>query len=192
MAGLRLITPPVSEPVTLEEAMAHLRVEDFGEAEMIQGYIKAARSDLDGWLGRMGECLITQTWELIFDQFPAGKTIELPLRPVQSVISVTYTDAGGGVQSMPPSSYVLDGISWTPRLGLAPGASWPASAGTLGSAQIQFVAGYGDNPWEIPPVYRQGLLLMLAHLYEHRGDDAGDVPIPSSYWNLLGIKGRLT
>jgi uncharacterized phiE125 gp8 family phage protein len=192
MAGLRLISPPVSEPVTLEEAMAHLRVEDFGEAETIQGYIKAARSDLDGYLGRMGECLITQTWEWVFDQFPAAKILELPLRPVQSVVSITYTDAWGTFQMFPNTSYVVDVTSWIPRIGLASGASWPPAAGTLGSAQIQFVAGYGEHSWEIPPVYRQGLLLMLTHLYEHRGDDAVDVPIPSSYWNLLGVKGRLT
>ena len=37
--------------------------------------------------------------------------------------------------------------------------------------EIRFTAGYGAAPGDVPEALRQGLRLLVAHLYEHRGDD---------------------
>jgi hypothetical protein len=37
--------------------------------------------------------------------------------------------------------------------------------------EICFTAGYGKNPEDVPAALRQGMRLIVAHLYEHRGED---------------------
>lgn len=160
MYGLRVVTGPTAEPVTLEEASAHCRVDTSDEETLLAAYITAARQYAEEITGR---AFLAQTLELTIDTFPAWE-IELPRAPVASITSISYLDTAGAPQTV--ATYVLDGRSRPPRLTPAYGASWPEARGTVGSVAIRFVAGEASAP---EPV-KQAILLMVGHWFEHRED----------------------
>ena len=160
MYGLRVVTGPTAEPVSLAEARAHCRVDTANEDAVLVGLILAARQYAEEITGR---AFLTQTLELTLDCFPAWK-IELPRSPVASITSITYLDTAGASDTV--TSYVLDGRSRPPRLTPAYGESWPDVRATAGCVAIRFVAGESDAPEPI----RQAILLMVGHWFEHRED----------------------
>ncbi len=66
--ALTLFTPPTAEPVSLEEAKRHLRVDGNDEDVDILGLITAAREQAERHTRRQ---LLTATWDLKLDRFPA-------------------------------------------------------------------------------------------------------------------------
>lgn len=167
--ALTLVTKPTEEPVTLDEAKAHLRVESTAEDALIQALIAAAREYAESVTGRQ---LVTATWDLKLDAFPAdGAAIELPKAPLRSITSVTYVDTAGATQTWASGKYVVDAPSGPEalpgRLAPAYGESYPATRDTLNAVTIRFEAGYGTAA-DVPQAIKQAMLLHIGHLYENR------------------------
>ncbi|MER9914005.1 hypothetical protein NKJ71_25600 [Mesorhizobium sp. M0050] len=170
--NLVLETPP--EPLSdliLRQVCDHLRVEFGGSLPTDKAYIlsciAAAVSRLDGNLGRLGRCLLTQEWTLYLDRFPT--CIELPLPPLQEVIHLKYLDTDGTLQTLDPSAYRVSGAgSWRPEISPAYGESWPDSRFVADAVQVRFRAGYGDSEENVPPPILQAINVMAAHYYVER------------------------
>src|SRR5690606_23947827 len=89
----RRTTDPASEPLTLEEAKAHLKVEVAADDAYITALITAARMTLEEWTGR---AFIEQVWEARLDAFPCGDApIVLPRPPLIAVSLISYIDPNG-------------------------------------------------------------------------------------------------
>lgn len=161
--GYRLITPPAATPVTLAEAKQQLRVDHADEDAKIEALIAAATSYLDARSGVLGRCLVTQTWELTLDAFPAEE-IEIPLGPVQSVASVTYVDTAGATQTVNASDYYLDNAS--PTAWVMPEITWPSTMAAANAVAVRFIAGTAVA--DVPPAIRHAVLLLVSHWYEDR------------------------
>jgi uncharacterized phiE125 gp8 family phage protein len=58
-----LVTPPASDPVTLEDVKAHLRVFFTDDDTYLEALIKAAVSHLDGYRGILNRCIVSQAWK---------------------------------------------------------------------------------------------------------------------------------
>lgn len=160
---LRLITPPAALPVTLAEAKGFLRVDHDEDDEAIGAMLAAAVNLLDGRTGILGRCLEAQTWELVLDRFPAAE-IRIPLGPVASVTSVSFTDPDGAEQTVAAESFVLDNAeAFGGWLVPVSGFSWPATMATVNAVRIRFVAGTGT-----PEAIRQAILAMTAERYDGR------------------------
>src|ERR1017187_7840771 len=69
--------------------------------------------------------------------------IAIPLPPLQQVVSVTYLDINGALQTLDPATYIINKDAPS-DLSLVSGASWPSAALTRGSVVVLFIAGYGD------------------------------------------------
>ena len=93
--ALTLVTPPATEPVSLEEAKAQLRVMHTSEDTLISRLISAATRHIERIVDLS---LTTRTYRLTLDAF--SDYIELPRGPVQSVTSVQYVDADGETQTV--------------------------------------------------------------------------------------------
>lgn len=80
--ALKQISAPAVEPLKLEEAKIHVRVDaDIDEDDgLINGLIAAARQDCEKFQNR---AYITSTWELWMDEWPDKDYIEIPLPPLQ-------------------------------------------------------------------------------------------------------------
>lgn len=164
--GLRLVTGPTVEPVSLEEAKLHLRVDITEDDYLIQWLIQAAREtaeDISGWR------LCTQTWDYYLDEFPSGSELALPNPPLVSVTSISYTLEGAGVAStFAAASYQVDAVSVPGRVLLRSAYSWPADVlEPANGVVVRFVCGFG-TPEAVPQQIRQAMFLMLGHWYENR------------------------
>jgi uncharacterized phiE125 gp8 family phage protein len=162
---LKIITAPVAEPITLEEAKLHLRVDVDDDDDLIEALITAARETAEHLTGRS---LITQTWERLLDAFPEAE-IELGRAPVQSITSITYVDEAGDEQTMAAEDYSLDASTipgWV--LPSASLASWPNALDTANAVRVRFVCGYGADGSAVPAGIRAWMKLQIGTLYKMR------------------------
>jgi uncharacterized phiE125 gp8 family phage protein len=159
---LRVATPPTAEPVTVEEAKAHLRLEGNAEDSYVQTLIQAARQHVEEtcWRG-----LVTQTLEGVLSGFP-DDALELPRGRLASVDSVTYVDTAGVLQTLPSSEYQVDTTSEPGRLLPAYGRSWPSTRRQWDAVRVRYTVGWPVA--EVPAPIRQAVLLLVANMYEHR------------------------
>src|SRR5512134_4027569 len=89
--NLRVITPPTVEPVSVETAKLFLRVDGTDEDTLITSLVMGARETGEELARR---AFITQTLEMIVDDWPPKFVLALMRPPLQSVVSVKYYDRG--------------------------------------------------------------------------------------------------
>ena len=165
--ALKLITAPVTLPVTLEEAKAHLRVTDDIEDTLITALIETATAGAEHETGR---ALMAQTWEIALDAFPAA--IEMTRTPVQSITSVTYANAEGVQTVLSDAFYSLDAadeFGWAYVVPAYAGA-WPETRDEINAVKVRYVAGYASAA-EVPAAIKSWILLQVGAMYAHRESD---------------------
>jgi uncharacterized phiE125 gp8 family phage protein len=174
--GLTLITAPAQEPVTVEEAKAHLRETSNDSDELIRSLIIAARQYVEKRTARQ---LVTATWELSLDELQ--NQVELPLPPLVSITSVKYTNADGVVTTVATTVYEITSGLEPGFLRLAYNQIWPTDYLSFSDVwKIRYVAGYGAAS-VVPEAIKAAIKLYVAHLYENRepyitGSIVSDVP----------------
>jgi len=160
---------PAVEPITLADALVHLReTADGGENDAyITGLIVVARMACED---RTERSLISTTWLVKLDEFP--EVIELIRCPVIAVQSVQYLDADGVLQTLSDTLYTVDVSSEPARI--VPVDVWPATqVGAINAVRVAFTAGYGVSGSSVPVPLKHWMLCALTYLYENR---AGDIP----------------
>lgn len=161
--ALKLITPPVIEPVTLEEAKSHCRIDGNDEDFLITSLIVAAREHCEGFQNR---AYITQTWQLWLDYWPPGSIIPIPKPPLQSVVDVKYYDTNDTEETLATTDYFVDDKSDPGRLMLK---ALPAVVlRPVNGVCVEFTAGYGDDAEAVPQKVKQAMLLLIGHWHESR------------------------
>jgi uncharacterized phiE125 gp8 family phage protein len=165
-----LITAPLLEPLTLIETKDHLRYTASDQDALISELIPAARRFAENYCQR---ALITQTWDFTLDRFPGWRAaIELPFAPLQSVTTITYTDTAGNPIVLSASLYQVDAVSEPGRVAPVFGGIWPQTQAELNAVTVRFIAGYGNSPGDVPAGIRQGMLMLIGHLFERRESSA--------------------
>lgn len=160
-----VVVAPAEEPVSLHEAIEHLRLDTLEETLWLKRTIAGARRWVEEYTRR---ALITQTLEWSLDEWP-GRTVRLPKPPLRAVLAVEYVDADGATQTLPAEAYMTDTRSTPGRLRLRPDWSWPSmQTDALGGVVFRYTAGYGDEGGDVPEAITSAILLMLGHLYENR------------------------
>lgn len=181
-----VVTPPTEEPVSLEEARRHLRVDTDAEDADILDLIQAARERIEAETDR---ALITQTRDLVLDGWPygggyynrairrrgegpgwlpsiGGCPIEVPWPPLQAVASITYVGTDGSTHTLAADQYQAS--TGTPgRIVPAFGVTWPATQNQPDSVTIRCVVGYGAAS-AVPAAARQAVKLLVGHWYRNR------------------------
>lgn len=194
--GLKVITLPLAEPITLSDARLHLRLDDDGDSPpahpddpLIVLLITAAREWCENYAGRSlapqtlelgGTVFALPLWQACCVRFSVngvvqiyGAYVELPRGPVSAVLSVRYIDDQGVEQTIATTDYILDDYVQPPRLYAAQGVTWPTPQAVPNAAKIRYIAGYdlpGDspNPNPLPASILAAMKLVLGHLYENR------------------------
>ncbi len=159
---------PSVEPVSLTELKAHLHVDHTDDDLALTGLIALGRQAVERDTGRS---LITQTWVLRMDEWPA-RCIELLHPPVQSVSSITYVDGAGVTQTWSSAEYVVDLYSQPGLVRLAYGCSWPSVRGDDRGIAVTYVTGYGAAGSDVPYELRQAMLLRCQLEYDGWNADA--------------------
>lgn len=164
MAGLKLITGPATEPVTVSELKTHLRIDSATEDTYLGTLIQTAREDCEQFQNRS---YITQTWELTLDGWPKFP-IKLPRPELVSVTSVKYYDTADTETTYSTDNYFVDTSSEVGRIGLNYNITLPSTTLRPQNAVIiQYVAGYGGAS-DVPQRIKHAILMLAGHYYENR------------------------
>ena len=163
--SLKVITPPATEPLALDLAKQHLRIDGTDDDALVTSLIKQAREWCEDYQGKK---YITQTLELGLDAFPDKDYVEFrACSPVQSVSSVKYTDSDGIEATLDAANYILDADSFVNRLVLGYNKTWPtATLKPVNGVRIRFVAGYGDAATDVPESGKWAMVLHMRLLYD--------------------------
>lgn len=158
---LTRISAPGADAVSLEDAKAHLAVIGSSDDALLQRLVNSAITQFDGPEGKIGRCLISQSWRLDLNGFVGN--IRLPLPPVISVSGITYVASGTPV-TLDPSEYSVAGLGSADHCVIAPVSRWPSAS----SVSIEFVAGFGDDADDVPEDIRNAILSVVASSYAWR------------------------
>lgn len=196
--GLKLVSPPATDAVSLTQAKSHLREDSTDFDTQIGVFIKAATRKCENFMGR---ALVDQTWQLTLDAFPGancvgwggsfdGSAIKIPKPPLIAIVSIKYDDTTGAEQTLDPSLYSVDNQSepgW-----VLPVGSWPSTFSGINSVRIQFRAGYlsDDSPpvSNVPEEIQVAILMLIASFNLNRENEViGDTVanLPFGVENLL-------
>lgn len=175
--GIKTITEPAVEPVSLEAARKQCKVDAEGspptheDDDLIQAFTTAAREWCEGYTGRS---IAQKTLELALDEFPADDIL-IERGPVAGIESITYIDEDGAEQTVDPVNYTID--QYQERTWAIPAIdfTWPSTLEAVNAVKVRYAAGYtteadSPNDMPIPQSMRVAILLLLAHLYENRSN----------------------
>lgn len=163
--GLKLKTAPVAEPVTLDEAKKHCKIDSVDDDTLITALIVSARQQAEHGTGR---ALVAQEWELSLDNFPSD-SLEIPKPPLQSVASITYLDADGVRQTLASTEYQVITDELVGRIVPAYSKCWSSCRVQPGSVVVTFTAGYGAAA-SVPQNIKSWMLISIGTLYSQRED----------------------
>lgn len=169
--GLSLVTAPVSDPISLIEIKDHCRITDTDQDGLLAGFILAAREFIENDTHLK---LITQTldlsiddgWPLVIARGCYRTRIEFPVKPVQSVTSVTYTDGNGSPATLSAGLYTLRNDGAVHFIEPTYGTTWPTVRQQTATITVRFVAGY--QPEQVPNPLLQALRMLIGHANENR------------------------
>ena len=167
---LHLDTAPTVEPLELETARLHRKIDDTADDDLITDFIEAARQLFEQETGRQ---VITATWRITMDRFPEnGSLIRVPRAPLQSVSSIAYLDSSGVSQTWSSSEYTVKTYSGPfarhGEIYPAPDYTYPCTYPVPNAVTITLVAGYGDAATDVPQSVRATIETLLGDLYENR------------------------
>jgi len=168
---LELLEAPVEEPISLEEALAHLRLGTAEDAVQVQGLIRAAREQIEA---RTGVTLCKTKWRAYFNYWPLLRYTALPKPPLLSVHSIRYLRATHTGTIYDSSYYPLANEFWSVEP-VGPNATrllrceaherLPKLMQIEKAVRIDFYSG-AESPAHIPQGLRIAMLMLLRDLYD--------------------------
>lgn len=179
-----VIVPPAVPPVTVEYARRHLRSLGNSEDVLVENWIWAAASYIQEQTGRQFGLATREAWLDAFPGAPGSSfrslKIELPFPPLQSVVSVSYVDGDGVVQTFedtstspatslinvraPQGDYAAPGT-----VEPTSGQSWPTTRCESDAVRIQYTCGYGATSDDTPALLKGAILYLVSHFDQFRG-----------------------
>lgn len=177
--ALDIVTPPLAEPLSLDEAKAWLRLDGGSEDALVSALVVAARGAVELACGRL---LLAQGWRWRLDAWPPGGAMRIPVSPVTAVTAVSVATTEGTL-TVAGDDWLLADTSDPARLVfLRPP---PVPDAVAGGITITGTAGIGATPADLPEPLRHAVRLTLAALWENRGDAAVPGAVPPAALSLI-------
>ena len=158
--SLRLLSPPVDEPVTLNDLKQHLRIANEFEDAAIEAFGKAARQTIET---RIGICFLSQRWTWRVTLEAGELTAFTPFSPLAHVETISQVDRAAETVLLVDQDYSV--VTGSPGE-ICFHRSTPILDAPV-TYEIVFSAGYSSIV-DIPAALIQALLMLTAHFYENR------------------------
>jgi uncharacterized phiE125 gp8 family phage protein len=159
MISTRLVGP-AELPLALAEVKAWLRLDGADQDAVVSTLIGAAAAHVESVLGL---ALITQSWRLSLDEWPASGTVRLPIRPLRRLTGLRSYGTDGVARVIPLADCItVTGGAAEVRLGaglVSPGRS-------LG-IEIDYEVGFGAAA-DVPADLAGAMRLLVAYWFENR------------------------
>jgi hypothetical protein len=196
--ALICLKAPLVEPIELNQAKLYLKIEQDVEDRLLEGMIKSARQAIEAFTARS---LLRQEWRFTLNAGYAAaqsdlnylshfhnrglKGIDLPRTPFLELLSEPKIVDDYGTR--PVRNYRLDHAGRLAKIHF--GSEVAEVFNGQGSLQIDFAAGYGSNPSDVPEPIKQALLMIVTQLYDNRSganDNTGlSVPMNETVVRML-------
>lgn len=187
MAKYKQLTAPTFEPVTLDEAKKHLRLEHTNDDVLIETVIIPGVRDFAE--RHTGTIIPVRTFTAVYDtifqtKFNAdmgwwdgvregaisttsyANSLELPLPPLVSIEEVRVINRAAESSVFDDTNYYADTYSEPGKLVLNEAKLWPADMREQNAIEIDFTAGYAQD--SIPPMLKVACNQIVSHWYENR------------------------
>ena len=156
MFNLVKIGAAANEAVTVAELKTHCRISHTADDTYLGTLRIAAREQVEKDLGMV---IASQAYRL-HTEANFTSVVCLPVQPVQSISSVTYTDVNHVSQTLSTSNYSLKAHRDPPEVEFD--GSLPVGTDVV----INFLAGFA--PDTVPALTKQAVLFLAASWYESR------------------------
>jgi uncharacterized phiE125 gp8 family phage protein len=165
--ALETLVEPTTEPVTLAQARAFLRIGTDGDDSVLTSLLVAAREAVEA---RTGRALVTRT---VRQRFLGSQRLNMGLpgiflpgrTPATALVAVRFI-AQDGSETLAPANTVrlIDGrfVSSAPLLASVAGLS------------IDYQAGYGTSPFSVPEAFKISILEAVADALSRRDGEKSD------------------
>lgn len=191
MIGLSIITEPTQEPVTLQQAKDHLRIDHPDQNDLINSLIKAARIYCEQSMSRA--FIITQYLFTIASFTPSclfvsDRKIKLPRGRVQQVDKIEYYDTDNQLQTFDQGGYMADVNQEPGVVHIYPPTTIPCTYDRPDAVRITFTAGYGSTHNKVPETIKLAIKSLVVEYYNNPGAVAftgSPKPIPFSLQCLI-------
>lgn len=188
--GLTVITAATEEPITVVEAKSHCKIETDEDDGLVAGFIFAAREyvENDTHLKLMAQTLdytVDDGWPCVYVRGYHRTRIELPVKPVASITSISYVDTSGVTQTLASNQYTLRKDGSVHFVEPVYGVSWPGVRCQTAAITVRFVA--GGTTSEVPNSIMQALRMLIAHADKNREavSDGKFVEVPMGVESFL-------
>lgn len=154
-----------------DAAKAYLRIETETEDALIERLAASALALGEAFAGR---AWIARAWTEILPVSRAWQ--RLGMAGVTAITGVEGLPADGAAFALPVGSYAIDLD--------ADGEGWVRTVmpGAAGRVRVTYGAGAAAGWDDLPPPLAQGVVLLTAHLFEHREGDAAPPAAVSALW----------
>lgn len=169
------ITPPNTEPITLDTTKLFLRIDHDDEDSLIADFIQSARMQVEKLCQKT---LIARSQSVTLSP-PFDYILSLNIAPVTAVNAVALNLADGTTQALSLNNLWIN-LRGSPATIALKGMGVPAwhSRSDIHAVTIEVMAGYGEAIDDIPMPLRQAMLLLVGQAYEHRaGQTLPSIPM---------------
>lgn len=163
MILLKIVTPPSGSVISLQDAKAQSRIDHNDEDVLIESYIAVATDKAEQLTGRK---LLTQTWDWLLDEFPAGDLL-IPLSPLVTIDSIQYYDTANALQTWSSANYQVDAAGMRPRVCPVLNVQWPDTYDRIGAVQVRMTVGYGAAT-AIPQAIKHWITAAVGEAFKNR------------------------
>lgn len=163
-----LVTGPVTDPISLDEAKTHLRVDHTDDDFYIRRLIKAAKQHIEKITNYI---IVSSVWAAYCDEWPSDERIYLLKYPVTAISKVEYyaSDDAAEYTELSASSYDK-AVKYNPPVILL--KDTPILGDKLNAIKITFMAGHANDIMDpVPENIKQAMLILINHMYDNRQDE---------------------
>lgn len=160
-----LQTDSIIEPVTLDEARKHVRIDNDYDDSVLTLQIAAARKYCEQYTSL---AFINQIWSAIYDfkDFMYDRKFYLNFGNIQQVNSINAYDNKNDANLIPSNDYMVSGT----RITLNDNYYYQnINFRYFDSFIINYTVGFGVDASFVPQPLKQAILLLVGHWYENRG-----------------------
>lgn len=148
-------------PVSLGDLKDHLRIEHEDQDRLLLTKIMAATYEVEAYLEAP---VIRREFTLRLPRFPSvaldgGAEIPIVNPPLVSVTSISYLDENEALQIVPSVDYRIAKSGLYPKIIPATGVYWPSTLEVDDAVTIEYIAGWGSRPSEVPFGLREAIII---------------------------------